>query len=243
VRPDEATAPTGQAFPPERAAFCTGAVDVERVVEDGPDVADPPGPPEEVAAAFKNFEVRLEPPLRAVEGAAPPVMQQDIATIGRQARYAVATNDEAPLDTPEITTAVDRLRTFTISDCRLEQVRVTALDHQFVGIPQNLPAGTIAFTLSDQGREPHQLDISRIDDGVAQPFQELVLQPAGQKDAVLTEIGVINTDPGEVETEFMTLIPGKYGVACLVRQGATPTAEGTGPPHAALGMIAEFTVG
>jgi hypothetical protein len=222
--------------------FCTAAVDLARVVNDGPDVANPPGPPEEVAAAFKDYEARLEPPLRAMEQSVPPAVQQDIATIARQARYAVATHDEAPLKTPEYETAVNRLRTFMISECGFEQVRVTALDYRFEGIPSALPAGTVAFTLSDQGAEPHDLDVYRINEGVPQPFQELALLPKEQKDVVLTEVEGISTNPGDAETEFMTLIPGRYGVACLVPQGSTPTADGTGPPHAALGMIAEFTV-
>jgi hypothetical protein len=239
VRPEE---PTGQALPAERAAFCTAAVDLVHVVSDGPDVANPPGPPEEVAAAFREYEARLEPPLKTMEESVPPALQQDIATIARQARYAVATNDEAPLDTPENASALDRLRFFMISECRFERVRVTALDHRFEGISPTLPAGTIAFTLSDQGSEPHQLGVYRIDEGVPQPFQELVLLPEEQKDVVLDDVGVISTDPGDAETEFMTLVPGRYGIACLVPQGSTPTADGTGPPHAAIGMIAEFTV-
>jgi hypothetical protein len=240
--PDGQTTPTGQALPAETAAFCTAAVDLARVVTEGPDVANPPGPPEEVAAAFEEYQARLEPPLKAMEESVPPALQQDIATIARQTRYAVATNDEAPLETPENATAVDRLRTFMISECGFEQVRVTALDHQFEGIPPTLPARTVAFTLSDQGAEPHELDVYRINEGVPQPFQELVLLPEEQKDVVLTEVGVISTDPGDAETEFMTLIPGRYGIACLVPQGSMPTVEGTGPPHAAIGMIAEFTV-
>jgi hypothetical protein len=242
AQPYRPTAPTGQALPPETTAFCTAAVDLARVVDDGPDVSDPPGPPDEVAAAFKRFDARLEPPLRSIEESVPPAIQQDIATISRQARYAVATNDETPLDTPEVASAMERLRTFMISDCRIQQVRVTALDHRFEGIPPTLPAGTVAFTMSNQGTEPHQLDVNRMNDGVPQPFQELVLLPTGQKEAALTEFGLINTDPAEAETEFITLIPGRYGVACLVHQGSTPTVEGTGPPHAAIGMIAQFTV-
>jgi hypothetical protein len=240
--PDAPSAPTGQALPPEKAAFCTAAVDLAGVVNEGPDVDDPPGPPEEVAAAFDEYEARLEPPLMAMEQSVPPAVQQDITTIARQTRYAVATKDEAPLDTPEYTTAVNRLRTFMISDCGFQQVRVTALDHQFEGIPPALPAGTIAFTLSNQGAEPHEMDMYRINEGVPQPFQELALLPEEQKDVVLTAVGEISTNPGNARTEFMSLIPGRYGVACPVPQGSTPAAEGTGPPHAAIGMITEFTV-
>jgi hypothetical protein len=240
--PNAPVAPTGQALPAETTGFCTAAVDLASVVNDGPDLPNPAGSPDEVAAAFKEYQARLEPPLTAMEQSVPPALQQDIATIARQARYAVATNDEAPLNTPEFDTATSRLRAFMISDCRFEQVRVTALEYRFEGIPPMLPAKTVAFTMSNQGAEPHELDVYRINEGVPQPFPELVQLPDDQRDVVLTSVGELSASPGAAETEFMTLIPGRYGVACLVKQGATPGADGTGPPHAALGMVAEFTV-
>jgi hypothetical protein len=235
-------APSGQALPPESAAFCTAAVDLARVVNDGPDIDDPPGPPEAVASAFKDYAARLEPPLRDIEQTVPPVAQQDIATIARQARYAVATNDEAPLETPEYVDAVARLRTVMIAQCGFRQVRVTAVEHQFQGIPPTLPAGTVAFTLANQGAQSHELDVYRIDEGVPQTFPEIVVLPDEQREAALTDVGRISTDPGHADTGFMTLVPGRYGVTCLVPEGSTPAAEGIGPPHATLGMVAEFTV-
>lgn len=235
-------APSGQALPPEKAAFCTAAVDLSRVVKDGPDIDDPPGPPAAVASAFEDYAARLEPPLRDIEQRVPPVAQQDIATIARQARYAVATTSEAPVETPEYVDAVARLRTVMIAECGFRQVRVTAVEHQFQGLPPILPAGTVGFTLANQGAQVHELDVYRINEGVPQPFPELVVLPDEQRTVALTEVGRISAEPGDADTGFMTLIPGRYGVACLVPDGSTPTAEGTGPPHAALGMVAEFTV-
>jgi hypothetical protein len=232
----------GPALPPEKAAFCTAAVDLSRVVKDGPDIDDPPGPPEAVAAAFEDYAARLEPPLRDVELTVPPVAQQDVATIARQARYAVATISEAPLETPEYTAAVARLRTVTIAECGFRQVRVTAVEHRFEGIPPILPAGTVGFTLANQGAQSHELALYRINEGVPQPFPELVVLPDEQRAAVLTDVGRMSTGPGDADTGFMTLIPGRYGVACRVPDGSTSTVDGTGPPHAALGMVAEFTV-
>jgi uncharacterized cupredoxin-like copper-binding protein len=86
------------------------------------------------------------------------------------------------------------------------------------------------------------MDVYRINEGVPQPFHELALLPDAQKEVVLTSVEEISTNPGNAETEFMSLIPGRYGVACPVPQGSTSTADGTGQPHAALGMVAEFTV-
>jgi len=238
-------APTERGLPADKVDFCTGAVDLAGVVNDGPDVPDgpPPPSPEDVAAAFEEYQARLEPPLTAVEQSVPPALQQDIATIARQARYAVATDDEAPLGTPEYDTAVSRLRAYMITDCGFEQVRVTAVEYRFDGIPARLPAGTVAFTVSNQGAETHELDVYRINEGVPQPFGELALLPDDQREVVLTSVGEISVSPGAADTEFMTLIPGRYGVACPVLQGTSPTADGTGAPHAALGMVAEFTVG
>src|SRR5690606_1718676 len=161
-------APTERGLPADKVDFCTGAVDLAGVVNDGPDVPDgpPPPSPEDVAAAFEEYQARLEPPLTAVEQSVPPALQQDIATIARQARYAVATNDEAPLGTPEYDTAVSRLRAYMITDCGFEQVRVTAVEYRFDGIPARLPAGTVAFTVSNQGAETHELDVYRINEGV-----------------------------------------------------------------------------
>jgi hypothetical protein len=231
-----------QALPPEKAAFCTAAVDLSSVVKDGPEIDDPPGPPEAVASAFEDYAARLEPPLRDIEQAAPPVAQQDIATIARQARYAVATTTEAPLETPEYVQAVARLRTVMIAECGFRQVRATAVEHQFQGIPPILPAGTVGFTLANQGAQSHELEVYRINDGVPQPFPELVVLPDEQRAAVVMDVGRISAGPGDADTAFMTLIPGRYGVACLVPDGSTSAVEGTGPPHATLGMVAEFTV-
>jgi hypothetical protein len=235
--------PTGPVPPADPAAFCTAAVDFMRVVSDGPDIDDPPGPPEAVATAFEEYEARLEPPLKDVEQSARPAAQQDIATIVRQTRYAVATRDEAAIQTPEYNAALDRLGAFMISECGFEEVRVTALDHRYEGLPPALPAGTVAFTLSNQGAEPHDLDVYRIHDGVSQPFQQLAQLPDEQMDFVLTAVEEITSSPGNAETEFLTLIPGRYGVECPVPLGSTATADGTGPPHYELGQIAEFTVG
>jgi hypothetical protein len=48
--------------------------------------------------------------------------------------------------------------------------------------------------------------------------------------------------PGHSDTTFIRMDRGLYVVACLVPQGTTQDTEGSGPPHHALGMVAEFTV-
>jgi hypothetical protein len=40
-----------------------------------------------------------------------------------------------------------------------------------------VPAGTVAFTLRNEGQDAHQAVISRADDGVAQPYTEILTLP------------------------------------------------------------------
>lgn len=235
-------APPDAGLRTDRDDFCASAVDLDGVVNDGPDLEEPPGPPEAVAAAFEEFEARLEPPLQVVEQTASRAIELDVATIARQARYAVTAGVETPLGTPEFETAQARLRAFMISECGFGRVRVTSRDYRFEGVPPTFPAGPAAFTLYNEGAEAHELDVYRIDDEVALPVQQLAVLPVEQRRAVLLTVGELGADPGGTDTEFINLIPGRYAAVCQLPQGSTPAATGTGPPHAALGEVAEFTV-
>ena len=48
--------------------------------------------------------------------------------------------------------------------------------------------------------------------------------------------------PGESDTTFMELEPGRYAAVCFIPQGTTQDTEGSGPPHHTLGMLGELTV-
>ncbi len=58
----------------------------------------------------------------------------------------------------------------------------------------------------------------------------------------MTGVGKVSAAPGGTGLRFVTLTPGRYGVACFLPQGSTPDRDGTGPQHATLGQVGEFVV-
>jgi uncharacterized cupredoxin-like copper-binding protein len=227
---------------PDQATICGAAVDVSTALSDGPDIGDEPVTPQQVDAAFNEYRARLEPPLIVLEQNPPPGLKENIDTLARQARFAIQNKDVAAVSTDDFQAAVDRLQSYVVRSCGYPVVRVNAADYAFSGIPPTLAAGTTVFTLTDGGTEPHELDVYRLDDDTPQPMAELVKLPEAQRNEVLQGVASISVNPGSSEMVFTTLTPGRYGVACFEPKGSTPEKEGTGPPHATLGMVGEFTV-
>ncbi len=228
------------AAPADPAALCGAAVDVAKVIGTGPDLGD--STPPQVAAGFAEYRAALEPPLAALEQNPPPALQDDLGTLARQARFAIANNDPNAVQTDEFEAAGGRLTSYIVRDCGYPVVRVSAAEYAYGGIPPTAAQGRAVFTLVNEGTEPHDLTIYRIDDDTPQPMRDIVALPDAQRDAVLEEFGSVSTNPGSDGTVFVTLIPGRYGVACFEPRGSTVEQEGTGPPHATAGMVAEFTV-
>ena len=234
--------PGRPAAPPELASFCGPAGDLVQVLQDGPDTSAG-APPEEVATALQEFQARFEPALVAVEQTMPQAVRQDVGTLGRQARYAVATKSEAPLETPEYDSALTRTRVTITRQCALVEVRVTATEYKYEGMPSDVPTGAFVVTLINLGAESHEMDVFQIDDSERRPFKELIALPEGERGRAVTSIvSGPNASPGDVDTMLLKLAPGRYGVACRIAQGTTSAQTGTGPLHATLGETAELTV-
>ena len=240
--PPAPSAPPSSAPASDRAALCGAIVDVLRVLDDGPDLGDTPPTPDEVTTAFAEFRARLEPPLSTLEHNPPPVVQADIGTLARQARFAIDNRDVAALETPESELSADHLRSYVVRDCGYSVLRVTSTDFAYAGLPPTTKAGITVFALVNRGTEPHQLTVFRIDDAAQQPFAEIIRLPEAERDQLLDQEGQASANPGSADTIYVTLLPGRYGVACLRLRGSTPELDGTGPPHAELGEFAEFSV-
>jgi hypothetical protein len=233
-------APASPAPPPELASFCSAAIDLLQVLEAGPDISSNATPDN---VALQKFAPRFEPPLTAVEKNMPDVVREDVETLGRQARFAVATKTADPMNTPEFDAALTRLRINVIRQCGVAEIRVMSTEYKYEGIPPTVAAGALSVSFINLGAEPHEMRVFRIPDGEQRPFTVLIGLPQGQRDQLLTSITpTISASPGSTDTEMIKLAPGRYGVACLKPKGSTPAQDGTGPPHATLGEAAEFTV-
>ena len=139
-----------------------------------------------------------------------------------------------------------------------DAVEVTAVEYEFQGIPETVPAGT-TFSLTNGGEEVHEMIVVKIPDEETRPVEELAqlsdkelgkVFPEGPEAATAIALFAAPGGQGEGETgetEGTVTEPGRYGVLCFVPVGTTemPTngpPSGDGPPHFTQGMVTEFTV-
>ena len=128
-----------------------------------------------------------------------------------------------------------------LAECGYEQLEATGVDYEYEGLPDTVPAGVVAVTFTNEGEELHEIGVARVNDDVTMPIEQVLAQPVEQVFSMVTLTGVTFAAPGESETTFLRMEPGRYGAACFVPQGTTHDTQGGGPPHFSLGMFAEFT--
>jgi hypothetical protein len=224
------------------AEFCDAAVDVEAAFGTGPEVDFETATPEQIQAALEEFGTTVEPLLARVEETAPEEIAGDVETAASMAREAVTTGDTAALDGPEFQEADAAMDEYMLAECGYEQVEAVGVDFAYEGIPASVPAGTTALTFTNEGEELHEIGLARINDDVTLSVEELLALPEEQAMTMVTFTGGAFAEPGASDTTFLELEPGRYAAVCFIPQGTTHDTEGSGPPHVALGMLAEFTV-
>lgn len=143
-------------------------------------------------------------------------------------------------------------------------VEITGEDYSFEDVPETVAPGTELTFTNASGVEAHEMVLVRITDGEERTLEELIELPEEETDDLIEFQGVLVAMPDEdgvnpeAEGDSITVTdPGRYAIVCFIPQGADPAAleeamaaeeegpppdMGDGPPHAALGMAAEFTV-
>jgi hypothetical protein len=177
---------------------------------------------------------------------------------------AACGNDDDDDEAATTTTVADQETTTT--EAGGETVDITAVDYDFQGVPDSVPAGTeLSFTNGSDG-EVHEIVLLRINDDETRSVEELAALPESESEALFTQgppALVSIALPGE---EGMAVVgsptvaePGRYALFCFIPTGADPQAyrdlfaappsddEGPpdipgGPPHVTQGMFAELTV-
>ena len=114
---------------------------------------------------------------------------------------------------------------------------VSAKEYAFT-TASSVKAGYVKVELKNEGKEEHQAQLLRINDGVTpQQLQEAATDTTGEKLLGLTSIegGVNAIAPGASQTAVTKLDPGSFLMLCFI-----PAPDGQ--PHVAKGMQAQFTV-
>lgn len=116
-------------------------------------------------------------------------------------------------------------------------VEVVGTEYAFEGVPETVPAGPVAFRLTNEGEEEHELALGKLVEG--KTMEDVLAVEGDPVEAGVVEelLGNVWTPGGETSGYLnVELEPGTYGFVCFV-----PSAE-DGQPHAAHGMTATFTV-
>jgi hypothetical protein len=117
-------------------------------------------------------------------------------------------------------------------------LEVTARDFAFVSEHATVAAGTVPVRFTNEGQEPHQLQIGRLRSPMSPDEFIDLMDEEGDRATVdaLTWVGGINVmDPGETGSAAVDLAPGDYLMVCYV-----PDDDGTS--HVMRGMVAALHV-
>lgn len=201
-------------------AFCQARVDLEaQFAAEEPDVAA-------VTGVLEEFEA-----------SAPADLAGNVTGLGG-ALATAAESGADPSEDPAFGENLAPIDEYVLAECGFETVEVTASEYAFDGIPASVPAGTVAFSFTNDGAEPHELIMFKRADGEERPIEELLGLPEDQMMSALSFAGAVQAEPGATTASIPTLEPGKYIGVCFLPTGG---AEGS-PPHFMEGMTAEFEV-
>ncbi len=115
-------------------------------------------------------------------------------------------------------------------------------DFAFTGVPATLSAGSTTLKVTNQGQEPHEMTVFRLEGINAQQALEILTAPPGgerpARPPPLKEAGGFQAlMPGQSGWTTLDLQAGEYIAVCFVPSPANEFA-----PHIALGMITSITV-
>ena len=188
---------------------------------------------EDITAAGEQ----LAPLTETLVAEAPEDLADDIETVDA-AVQDLTEGDATAFNADESFEAFSSFLSGSIEACEFEAVDVTGVEYAFEGVPETLPAGTVAFNFSNGGEEPHEMLIFRKADGVTESFDEIFAGSEEESEGKIEFSGATFAEPGGESSTLTDLAAGDYAMVCFVPVGGGEE----GPPHASEGMVQEFTV-
>lgn len=195
--------------------------------------------PDQLAGEVRKYAAQIVPLAQQAQAAAPTEIRKDVDALVVATQEVARTGDfEGVFESPAVTEAENRAHTFDLENCKWAKVDVSGKDYSFSGVPKKIKAGPVSFEFTNDGKEPHELLLFRVNDGVTESVEQIVALPEEEGRAKVTEIGGTFSEPGKGDHSVFNLEPGRYGFACFVPVGGGEE----GPPHVTRGMHAEFEV-
>ena len=227
---------------PASAEFCSTMVQIESVLSSSiPLVVLPPEVAQQVASQQLSA---LQPLFSKARKTAPKDIAVAVDTFAAAKIQTLASLDFTATQTAEFATADNAIDSKMLSDCGFEEMSVTAVNYEYLGIPEATPSGETVLTLINESDEVHEISIARINDDVKLSPREILSLPEEESLASITLVGYAEVAPGDVESTFMNLDDGRYYAVCFTPTGSMGLHSfGDGPPHLSHGMLKEFAVG
>lgn len=120
----------------------------------------------------------------------------------------------------------------------VSEMNLTARDFSYDS-PSSVASGLVRFRMKNEGSEPHQAQVARLNDGVTEQQFTAALQagdPSAAFALVSFEGGPNTVSAGQSQTVVNDLKAGKYAFLCFV-------SSEDGVMHLAKGMVKTFDVG
>ncbi|MFO7591553.1 MAG: hypothetical protein R6X23_11765 [Acidimicrobiia bacterium] len=190
----------------------------------------------DVEAAFSSEdESAISAALEALSTTAPPDIASDSATVAQ----LLGELGEEAFEDPTFNEALAAVEAYVLANCGFNVVEVSAIDYEFDGLPDTVPAGITAFSLTnDAPREQHEIVIFRVNDDVELSAKKLLSLPEKKVQKKVTFAGAAFADPGATQTTVADLESGRYVASCFIPVGG----KKKGAPHFTKGMFTEFEV-
>ncbi len=215
----------------EPTAFCDALVQVDAAfAAGGPEGPDP---------------ATLQSAFQAAQESAPEAIAADVDRAIELSQEAFSADPEAepPAELEEVDGRIDA---YALDNCNLEDVAVTGVDYSYQGIPASLASGRTAFSFTNNSAsgEFHELIVLRLNDDTTESVDELLMLPMEEALSKVSVMAAAFAPQGATDVTFADLTPGRYVVACFIPVGSIGDAQPSedAPPHAAQGMVAQFTV-
>jgi hypothetical protein len=188
------------------------------------------GDPSAAAPALDTFEAELTDELR------------EPGTAMIEGFRKMLEGDEAAMGSPEFNEGYAAVGDAMFEDCDVAgRFDISGLDYEFVGLPTEVPAGTVAFRFTNESAnsEPHEMIVLQRTPELTESLDEIAHMSPDELMPKAPMMGVVFSDaPGTGSTSFMELEEGSYIAICTIPVGGGEQ----GDPHAAHGMVAEFEV-
>ncbi|MFL5495703.1 MAG: hypothetical protein ACJ8DC_15065 [Gemmatimonadales bacterium] len=142
---------------------------------------------------------------------------------------------ERPADHASSAPAVAPAATPATAPAGPAQVTITATDFK-LDLPAQIPAGVVSLHLVNRGKELHQAQVVRLEEGKTLDDFAKAMKQNGPPPSWVKFIGGPNgVAPDQDANSTMELAPGHYAVLCYI-----PGADGV--PHVMKGMVQPFEV-